>query len=125
MKKKLIGIGAIIIAIAVLLGIYFTFGAKPSKGSKLITIQVATNDGTFLYITQTDAEYLKEVMDETEGLTYETTDGMVMVVNGIRADYVLDGAYWAFYVNDDYCNYGIADQPVNDQDNFRIEYTKA
>ena len=68
---------------------------------------------------------IKELVFELDGLEYETTDGMVMSVNGVRADYVLDGAYWAFYVNGGYCNYGIADQPVNDGDIFTIEYTKA
>ena len=126
MKKKLIGIGTVIVVIAVLIGIYFAFGAKTTKGSKLVTIEVVSPDGaSTIYVVQTNAEYLKEVMDENDGLTYETNDGMVMVVNGVRADYVLDGAYWGFYVNDSYCNYGIADQPVNDKDNFKIEYTKA
>ena len=31
--------------------------------------------------------------------------------------------YWSFYVNDEYCNYGIDSQPVHDGDKFRIEYT--
>ena len=126
MKKKLVAVGAVILAIALLLGIYFTFGVNSSKGSKLVTIEVVSPDGaSTIYVVQTNAEYLRQVMDETDGLTYETNDGMVMVVNGVRADYILDGAYWAFYVNDGYCNYGIADQPVNDKDNFRIQYTKA
>ena len=77
----------------------------------------------------TDAEYLQGAMDEADGLTYEYTDGpygaSVHTVNGLRADYTLDGAYWAFYINGDYCNYGISEQPVADGDAFRIEYTPA
>lgn len=93
---------------------------------KDVSVNVTDKDGNVSeYLVETHADYLKDVMDETEGLTYETKDGMVMVVNGQRADYVLDGAYWAFYVNGAYCNYGIADQPVNDGDVFEIRYTKA
>ena len=93
---------------------------------KNVTLIIAGKDAERTeYIHTTTADYLKGVMEEIDGLEYETTDGMVMSVNGVRADYVLDGAYWAFYVNDGYCNYGIADQPVNDGDIFRIEYTKA
>jgi hypothetical protein len=68
-------------------------------------------------------------MDEADGLTYSGTEGqyglMVDTVNGIRADYNLDGAYWSFYVNDSYCNYGISEQPIEDGDVFAIVYTLA
>ena len=50
---------------------------------------------------------------------------MVTEVNGETAIYEENGAYWAFFVNGEYCNYGISDQPVNDGDAFRIVYTKA
>ena len=47
------------------------------------------------------------------------------MVNGLRADYDEDGAYWSFYVNDEYCNYSIDEQPVNDGDSFAIKYELA
>ena len=50
---------------------------------------------------------------------------MVTTVNGLRADYVLDGAYWGFFVNDEYCSYGIEQQPVENGDVFSIVYTLA
>lgn len=139
MKRKLLGILAIIIAIGALLGIYYTFRERPAnpnagpssdgvteKIEKSVTIEVVDENKTStLYTLSTHAEYLEGAMNEAEGLVFETNDGMVMVVNGTRADYVLDGAYWAFYVNGEYCNYGISDQPVNDGDKFRIEYTRA
>ena len=43
-------------------------------------------------------------------------------VNGITAEYETDGTYWAFYVNGEYCNYGISSQPVEDGDAFQIVY---
>lgn len=139
MKKKILGIVAIIFVIAALLGIYYAFREQPSNPNlgpdansgismdgKNVTIEVVDSEQkTAVYSLTTHADYLEGVMSEAEGLTYETKDGMVMQVNGVRADYVLDGAYWAFFVNGEYCNYGIADQPVNDGDIFRIEYTKA
>ena len=139
MKKKIFGILALVVAIALLLGVYYALREKPENpnagpgadGSisfteKSVTIEVVDeNNQSTLYTLSTHADYLEEAMDEADGLDYEVTDGMVMAVNGVRADYVLDGAYWAFYVGGEYCNYGIAEQPVNDGDNFRIEYTKA
>ena len=78
-----------------------------------------------VYEVSTDALYLRQVMEQAEGLTFESADGMVITVNGLRADYVLDGAYWGFFVNGDYCNYGIDQQPVEDADRFSIVYTLA
>lgn len=138
-KKKIICLLAIIVAVAALLGVYYAFREKPenpnagpdsgealSFDGKNVVIEVINSKGDVAeYALTTHAEYLQGVMDEAENLSYETNDGMVMIINGERADYVQDGAYWAFFVNDEYCNYGIADQPVNDGDIFRIEYTSA
>lgn len=139
MKKKIFGIVAIIIVVAALLGIYYAFREQPQnpnsgpsadgmteKVAKNITIEVIDAEkNSTVYALSTHADYLEGAMKETDGLSFETNDGMVMSVNGVRADYVLDGAYWAFYIGENYCNYGIADQPVNDKDAFRIIYTKA
>ena len=66
-------------------------------------------------------------MEEAEGLTFSGTESeygmMVDTVNGERADYNQDGAYWSFYINGEYCNYGIDTQPVADKDAFSICYT--
>lgn len=139
MKKKICGIIAIIAVIGLLLGVYYVFREKPhnpnvgpdgnssiEKVAKHVTIEVVGSDGeSTIYEVSTHMDYLEGAMNDAEGLVYETDNGMVMVVNGTRADYVLDGAYWAFYIGESYCNYGIADQPVNDGDFFRIVYTKA
>ena len=50
---------------------------------------------------------------------------MVDTVNGVRADYTLDGAYWSFLVNGEYSSYGIDTQPIEDGDTFSIVYTLA
>ena len=137
-KKKIIALIALIIAAAALFCVYTVFREKPSSqsfmsdeealssDSKSVIIELIDANGTLTeYKIWTHAEFLKGVMNKADGLEYETVDGMVMIVNGERADYTLDGTYWAFYVNGEYCRYGIADQPVNDGDVFRIEYTKA
>lgn len=127
-KKIALGIGCLVALIALLAVIYSTFSAKPVAGSKDITIEVVNKSAeSVIYELSTDAEYLQQAMDEAEGLTYEGTEGeygmMVSTVNGEVADYSVDGAYWSFFVNDDYCNYGIGTQPVADGDAFKIVYT--
>ncbi|MDE6017124.1 MAG: DUF4430 domain-containing protein [Acetatifactor sp.] len=129
-KKIIIGIAVLLIAIAAFSGIYFLFGAKPVAGSKSITIEVVDDrQETTAYQLQTEVEFLRQAMEEAEGLSFSGTESeygmMVDTVNGLTADYNTDGAYWSFYVNGDYCNYGIDSQPVLDGDIFSIRYTLA
>lgn len=126
-KKALIGVVALVAVIAVLAAVFFTFRAKPVEGSKEIVIEVVDKEQeTTTYELKTDAEYLEQAMEEADGLTFSGTEGpyglMIDTVNGLTADFNVDGAYWSFYVNDEYCMYGISEQPVLDGDTFTIKY---
>lgn len=125
-KKIVIGVIALVVVMAILAVVAVKFAPQTSEGSKEVTIEVIGSDGESVsYTVKTDAEYLRGAMEdaEDEGLTFADTDGYVETVNGETADYSADGSYWAFYVNDEYCNYGINEQPVTDGDAFTIEYT--
>lgn len=129
-KKIIIGAVVLVALVAILAVVYFAFRAKPVAGSKAITIEVVNKEQeSTLYEVQTEAEYLRQAMEEADGLTFSGADSeygmMVDTVNGERADYTLDGAYWSFFVNGEYCNYGIDTQPVMDGDAFSIIYTPA
>ncbi len=129
-KKVILGVVAFI-AVAVILGaVYYFTRPETSKGAKEVEITVVSKEGEKTeYQINTDAEYLQQAMDEAkeEGLTYSGTDGdyglMVDTVNDEKAVFEEDGAYWGFFVNGEYCNYGIAEQPVADGDEFEIVYT--
>lgn len=132
MKKSLkivLGVTGVVVLVAALVAVWMIFGAKPQAGAKEITIEVINSaDESTVYELNTDAEYLRQAMDEAEGLTYDGTESeyglMVSTVNGEVADYNVDGSYWSFYVNGEYCNYGIDTQPVVDGDAFVIEYAQ-
>lgn len=129
-SKKILSVALVVILAAILALVYVAFGEKPVEASKSITIEVVAADETStVYEVDTDAQYLIEAMEEADGLTFEGEEGIyglsVSTVNGIRADYTLDGAYWGFYVNGEYCNYGVSQQPVEDGDVFSIIYTLA
>jgi len=132
MKKQgkiILGVAAILI-VGLLTGVYFLTKPSTTVGEKNITITVVDKEEKeTVYKVKTNALYLKGVMDQADGLTYDGENQgsgfMITTINGIRADYTLDSAYWGFFVNDDYCNYGIEEQPVSDGDNFRIVYTDA
>lgn len=127
--KIILGVTGVAVLIAALVAVWMIFGAKPQEGAKEITIEVINAaDESTVYELNTDAEYLRQAMDEADGLTYGGSESeygmMVDTVNGEVADYNVDGAYWSFYVNGEYCNYGIDTQPVADGDAFVIEYAQ-
>lgn len=129
-KKVIIGAAVLAAAVVMMAAGFFLFREKPVEGSKAIVIEVVDNgQKTVTYNVKTDAEYLRQAMGEAEGLEFSGAESeygmMVDIVNGITADYNVNGAYWSFYVNGGYCNYGIDTQPVQDGDTFRIEYTPA
>ena len=128
--KKILGVVILIVLVAAMAFAYNTFSEKPVEGEKNITIEVVMADGeATIYEVNTDAEYLLGAMEEADGLTFEGEEGVyglsISAINGVRADYTLDGAYWGFFVNDEYCNYGVSQQPVEDGDAFSIVYTLA
>ena len=131
-KKVILGSGILVVLIVAMTLIWTNFREKPVEGSKAITIEVVDSKGeSEKYELKTDAEFLEQAMNELkeEGFTYEAENGRyglsVTSVNGERAVYESDGAYWSFNVNGEYCNYGISQQPVEDGDAFEIVYTKA
>ncbi|MBQ7296114.1 MAG: DUF4430 domain-containing protein [Clostridia bacterium] len=129
-SKKILGVVILAVLIVAMAFTFNAFKEKPVEGEKNITIEVVAEDKTStVYEVDTDAEYLLGAMEDADGLTFEGEDGpygmSVSTVNGVRADYTLDGAYWAFFVGEEYCNYGVSQQPVEDGDSFKIVYTLA
>lgn len=125
-RKVILGaIIAAVLVIAALAAAYFIFSPKPAQGSKAITVVVVDNNGKEKsYSHKTDAEYLLGALKEIKGFEISGSDSeyglFVTTVNGVTAGE--GGSYWAFYVNDSYCNYGVDSQPVYDGDAFRIVY---
>lgn len=131
-KKVILGSGILVVFIVAMTLIWTNFREKPVEGSKAITIEVIdSKEKSKVYELKTDTQFLIEAMEEAkeQGLNYEGEEGpyglSISTVNGERADYTLDGAYWSFNVNGEYCNYGVSEQPVEDGDAFEIVYTKA
>lgn len=128
-KKLIIGVVVMVLLIALFAAIFLLFKPKAVQGAKSITIEVVDNNAvSTVYDVHTDAEYLRQAMEEADGLEFSGTESeyglMVETVNGVTADYNVDQSYWGFYVNGTYCNLGIDSQPVTDGDAFRIVYSK-
>lgn len=127
-KKIILAVGALVLVAAIFAGVYFALAPKASAGGKEITIEVIDDaQASTVYEVSTDAEYLGDAIREIEGLTVEGTESeyglMVDTVNGVVADYNENGAYWAFYVDGEYCMYGMDQQPIEDGQAYQIIYT--
>ncbi len=126
--KKIAGIVLLAVLIAAMVLTFITFREKSVEGEKSITIEVVMSDETStVYEVDTDAEYLLGAMEDADGLTFEgeeSTYGMTInIINGVDASLDSGTAYWGFFIGEDYCNYGVSQQPVKDGDSFRIVYT--
>lgn len=127
-KKIVIAAVVLVVVAALFAGAYFCLSPKATAGGKNITIEVVDDEAkSTMYEVSTDAEYLGDAIRETKDLTVEGTESeyglMVTTVNGVVADYNTNGAYWAFYVNGEYCVYGMDQQPIADGEAYQIVYT--
>lgn len=127
-KKIVIGLVALVAVIALLIGAYAMFGPKTTEGAKSITIEVIDNEQkSVVYEVNTDAEYLRQAMEEAKGLEFSGTESeyglTLMTVNGVTADFNVDSSYWSVTVNGEYGMFGIDSQPVADGDTFQLIYT--
>ena len=124
--KLILAAVAVVVLIAAFAVVWFATRPATSQGSKTITVEVVHKDGSSRDFTyHTDAEYLGDVL-LAEGLV-EGDEGdyglMITTVDGEEAVYETDGAYWAFYVGEEYASLGVDQTPIADGDSFSLVYT--
>lgn len=125
-RKMILGVVALIVVAALLLGVYFVTRPEPVQGAKTFTVTVVHRDETAKTFTyHTDQEYLGQAL-LNEGLI-QGEDGpyglYVTTVDGETADYDTDGGYWALYQGGEYAMQGIDQTPIADGDAFSLVYT--
>ena len=124
--KLILAAVVVVVLIAAFAVVWFVTRPATSQGSKTITVEVVHKDGSSRDFTyHTDAEYLGDVL-LAEGLV-EGDEGdyglMITTVDGEEAVYETDGAYWAFYVGEEYASLGVDQTPIADGDSFSLVYT--
>ena len=130
MKKKglIIALSIILVAIIAVFGVLI---AKQSdrfqKGDKDITVTVVYEDKTQKqFEISTDAENLGDALLEKELVTEEEhKTGYYNTIDGVRADYTLDKAWWCFTQGGEMMLLGANDAPITDGDSFEITHTPA
>ena len=130
MKKK----GLIITLSVVLIAIIAVFGAliithrdSFQKGDKDITVTVVYKDKTEkTHEISTDAENLGDALLEKGLVTEEEhKTGFYVTIDGVRADYTLDKAWWCVTKGGEMTTVGANDLPITDGDSFEITHTPA
>ena len=97
------------------------------EGKLSFTFSVADKDGTETrFLIHTDKETVGDALLE-HGLIEgdESEYGLyVKKVNGILADYDVDGAYWAFYISGEYAMTGVDSTTITDGDSYAFKVAK-
>lgn len=101
---------------------------KGDNSEKTITVTVTDDKGEKATFTiTTNSPNLRGALEQEK--LVEGDEGpyglYVKVVNGVRADYDKDGAWWGFYKDGVQLPSGIDDTIISDGDKYEIKYEKA
>ena len=125
-KKVWMGLAALVLAAALMLGVYLGMRPETETGGKEFTVLVVHKNGEekqFSYATE--EEYLGTVL-LAAGLI-QGEEGhyglMVSAVDGETADWNVDQSYWALYIGEEYATTGVDMTPVTDGGEYKLEYT--
>ena len=124
-KKTILSVVALVLVVAVFVGVYLLTRPEVSQGSKAITVTVVHKDGTEkVFSYRTDEAYLGPVLVK-EGLIVmdDAQSGMFSTVDGVKLIWERDKAYWALYIGEEYGMTGVNDTPIADGDSFKLVYT--
>ena len=129
-SQKILSV-TVIFALVAAMALSFAGCAKEevkNEGTVSITVEIVDNESKSTeYTITTDTGTLWGAL-EHEGLA-EGDDSeygiMIHTVNGLRADYNLDGAYWALYKDGEYLSTGAESTVISDGEHYELVYTKA
>ena len=96
------------------------------SGAKTVAVEVAAGEESVIFTIKTDKDTVGAALLENGLIAGEEgAYGLyVKVVNGITADYDIDGSYWSFYVNGEYAMSGVDTTTIEEGVTYKLEYTK-
>ena len=104
----------------------YTENTELGNGEKTISVEVVTPEKTVVFTLRTDKSILGEALLEHNLIEGEKgAYGLyVKEVNGIRADYDLDKAYWSFTIGGETAMAGVSDTEIVAGEQYGMVYTK-
>lgn len=97
------------------------------SGDHTLTVTVTAEDKSVVLTIYTDAATVKDALAE-HGLIdgeQQAIGYLMSTIIGMRADYELDGAYWAFCQNGEFLMTGIDTTPIEGDAAYEFVYTRA
>ena len=124
-KKNWIVLIALVVVVALLVGVYFATRPRGNDDMKAFTVTITHKDGTQKVLNcKSDAEMVGDYL-QAEGLV-KGEDGAyglyIHEVDGERAVYEEDGAFWAFYVDGEQSLTGVDQTALEEGQNYELRY---
>ncbi|HOA85381.1 MAG: DUF4430 domain-containing protein [Clostridiales bacterium] len=104
----------------------YTEDTTLGSGAVTIVLRVEAGEKSIDLAIKTDKTTLADALAEHNlvGGEQSTYGLMIKYVNGIRADFDLDGAYWALYKNGEYATTGADSTVIADGEQYALVYEK-
>jgi len=99
-----------------------------SEGTKEFTLEVTDDNGNVTSLTiKTDESTVGAALLNEGIIDGDVSDFglMVLFVNGVRADYFEDGAWWAFYIDGEMAMEGVDTTEIEEGKTYAFIYTPA
>ncbi len=95
--------------------------ASVGTGAKQVEVDVVTPSKTVVLTLNTDEETLGAAL-YAEGLINDPL--FFDTLNGIRADWSANSAYWSFYIGEELQSHGVGEEFIFGGEHYRIVYTR-
>ena len=99
----------------------YTEDATVGEGSKTVTCKMELEGKSITITLKTDKTVLGEALYEHKLVN---DPSFFDTLNGVKADWSADKAYWCFYIGDEMANVGIDDAKISGGEQFKFVYTK-
>lgn len=96
------------------------------SGAKTAVVEVKAGDKAVVFTVKTDKETVCAALLEHGLIAGEDSEYGLYIksVNGIKADYETDGAYWAFYTGEEYALSGVDSTNIEEGVTYKLVYSK-
>ena len=126
MNKKILWVIIAVLLVAAMAAAYFLTRPSGNDDLKDFTLVIVHKDGVEKKMEmRSDAEFLGPVLQEKGIIEGDMGDYGLYIkkVDGEKAVYEEDNAYWAFYVGEEYAMLGIDKTPIEDGATYKLVYT--
>ena len=104
----------------------YTEDTEVGTGSTTIQVEVKAEDNSITFTVHTDADNLGTALTENDLVSGDDSEYGLYIkeVDGIRADYDKDQAYWAISKDGEYLQTGADSTEIADGEHYELTYTE-